>query len=198
MTTEKEKYFAFHQFLRLHGIGEFSPSIPEGIGKHLNGVPYEEDLVKIPEFEDFPLPEVEKPPKIDKDEMRKMFTQAQIEASLFEQQEEEEDSNERKRTAPSIDVSLQYVSAGHFVRFKKELNTKYLDESQEFDDRKVKCCMEVSCCNPTVPGFDYCICHFAKDPHFKDQKFLTICSEEGCETVCSAKDGVCHKHKAHK
>ena len=61
-----------------------------------------------------------------------MFTQAQIEASLFEQ-EEEEDQKERKGPIPSIDTSVQFVSAGHFVRHKKELSTKYLEETKKMD-----------------------------------------------------------------
>ena len=197
MSTEKEKCLAFHQFLQNHGIGGFSPSIPEDVGKHLNGVPFEEDLVPIPPMETFPLPTVEKPQKVDPSDMRAMFTQAQIEASLFEQPEEDENDDKKPdEKIQTFDIPLQYVSAGHFVRFKKELNTSlYLEGKGMGIDQEIHCCKELSCCNPCVPSFDYCLNHLAQDPKFKEQKFLTICSVEGCNNICPAGVGICAKHK---
>ena len=195
MSTENEKRFAFHQFLQTHGIGGFSPSIPEGIGKHLNGVPFEDDLVKIPDMETFPLPEIEKTEKLGTEDMRAMFTQAQIIQSLFEENEEEDQKESNKKIC-QIDIPNQFLSEGHFIRFKKELNTYYINQSKNLGlSEEIHCCNEISCCNPCVPSFDYCINHLSKDPKFQNQKLLTKCSVEGCNNVCSAGVGVCGRHK---
>ncbi|EAY22921.1 hypothetical protein TVAG_076680 [Trichomonas vaginalis G3] len=192
----KDKTEAFRQFLRQHNIGEPSPAIPEDVGKHLQGVPFEEDLVKVPDIEQFPLPTIEKHPKLSQDEMKKMLTQAQIESVLFSQNEEEE-VNESS-TLATIDTPNQYSSAGHFISVKRALSTSYAMKSEQMGlPTPVVCCKELSCTNAAVPTFDYCINHLSKDPRFKSQKFVKKCAKPGCSRLAYEDKEFCFNHLTH-
>lgn len=192
--TSKDRTEAFHQFLRQHNIGEFSPAIPEDVGKHLEGIPYEEDLVQVPEMEDFPLPDAEKHTKLEKNDMKKMLTQAQIESILFADNEEE-DANDIT-PFQIIDTTSQYSSAGHFIKVKQALSTIYATRSEEMNlPVTVVCCKELSCTNAAVPTFEYCINHITKDPNFNNQKFVLKCAKSGCDKIAYGDTPFCFEHQ---
>lgn len=180
--TVQDRTTAFHNFLRSRGIGEYSPAIPEGVGKHLNGIPIEQDLVKIPEVEQFPLPKVQKSERLDEAEMRKMFTQAQLEDIVLEGINGSQDENELN--VPTLEIPGEYSSVGHFVLCKTELNTYYNIQSEEMKlPVAIGVCKEPQCMNSTVPSFDYCITHLKMDPKFSEQGFIKGDAEQPASTA---------------
>ena len=161
-----EKGYAFHAFLRSHGIGEYSPSIPSGIGRHLNGIPKEEDLIEIPEIENFPLENLPEKIKPNEEELKKMFIETQLETILNK-------NNEIFLNSNSINIPNQFKSINHFINFKKELNQYYINKSKELNlSEDVIICSNLLCLNSSCPTFKYCINHINLDENYNKKQFL--------------------------
>lgn len=187
----------FHTLLREAGIAEPSPTIPHGVGRHLQEVVFEEDLHKIPSCgEEYEFTEP-KTSKFDHDEMRKQFTESGLKsiASSISHQKLDYSLVQGKE----LDIPLQFPSASNFVHFKRALATSIDQESEKIglDSGVVKICKQPQCMNATVPTFDYCITHLCLDENFEKQKFVHKCNHKSnsCNTPCVKSQELCPIHR---
>lgn len=186
----------FHQFLRSHGIGEFSQTIPEGVGRHIRGIPSKEELVEIPHEETFPLQYDQKNEEPNEEELRSEFVKFQVEniAMFSLEYKNKNEGNEFK--SHLVDVENQFQSIDDFIKFKQELNTYYQVKSREMElPCVISCCANPICLNSSVPGFRYCLNHFTNESEFNKQHILKKCSVDGCNRVCVISCDRCDYHK---
>ena len=187
----------FHQILREYGIDEFSPTIPQGVGRHLQGVVYEDDLHKIPFSNEEAIVFTEhKTEKLTPEEMKAQYTQAELKiiASEIENQKLDYTNIQGKE----LDIPGEFPSVSTFVHFKRELATQIAKENEEMglEPGCFSICKVPQCLNSTVPGFDYCLTHLSKDDNFdKVKKFIHKCGKNDCTTPCSSNQEFCPIHR---
>ena len=186
----------FHALLREHGIDEFSPTIPPGVGKHLQGVVYEEDLHKIPSSDENIEYKEQINDRLDSEEMKKLFTEAELKYIAISISHQKPDYS--LIHGRELDVTTQFQSSSDFIHFKKAAATAIEKECVEMglDNECVKICSVPQCLNSTIPNFDYCITHISLDKKFEEQKFVHTCTnKKGCGTPCVTSQEFCPIHR---
>ncbi|EAX96880.1 hypothetical protein TVAG_390870 [Trichomonas vaginalis G3] len=167
------------------------------IFKHLKlssfSIPNSEDIIKIPENEEFPI-------KDDKKEAIKPISQEEfVEKCLQEilNQRKLQIENHANTTTSEF---LLIEDTDEFIQVKRELNTYCAKISRdEGMDPPFHICEYTSCLNSAIPGFSYCTNHITLDPKFDTLPFFKRCSsklsDQQCITPCSEKHTECCLHR---
>ena len=188
----------FHALLRQYGIDEFSPTIPQGIGKHLQGVVYKDDLHPVPQIENeenIVFPE-HKVGKLTEEQMKQQYTEAELKLIALSFVNQKLDYSHV--SGKELDIPGQFPSASNFVHFKRALATEIAKQNKELQLElgTFSVCKYPQCLNATVPTFDYCLSHLYMDDKFDKVKLIHKCrSEKGCCTPCSNSQENCSIHR---
>ena len=193
---------AFQTLMRQKGIAEASPSIPDNIGRHLKGVPAEEDLVEIPDFEEFPFEEAKPHVHLDSHEARLKFVQYQLQTIAANPMTSTVNAQvDANCVGPILEFPTEFDNVEDFVQFKRELATVYKARSDAYGwSDHVKVCKFPACMNSVAPTFDYCIFHLPLDAKFDQQGFIGQCKvmmdEHQCPIPCGKNGAKCAFHRA--
>lgn len=201
-TAERPKDRTFQTVLRQKGISEPSPAIPDDVGQHLQGVPAEEDLVPIPEFEEFPLAEPPQAADLPAEKVAQQFCQYQLQSIAANPLTNTSSlPGDQTCVGPILEIPTEFDTIEDFVKFKRELATVFKARSDAYGwSESVGVCKFPTCANSVAPSFEYCLFHLPLDPHFEDQGFVGRCKvitdERQCEIPCGKNGTKCAFHRA--
>ena len=182
----------FHSFLRDRKIGGPSSAIPDEIGRFRSGVPHADDLVQIPDMENFPLEEAEKAEHISEDDLRGLFARAQIESIHADPEKNNMAANDVVGSV--LEIPGEFESVEDYVQFKRELATVYKKRSDEFGwNESVGVCCEPLCFNSTPPGFRFCLFHSNKEDKYDSLGLIGKCQVKVDDHDCPIPCGIGHQ-----
>ncbi|OHT11073.1 hypothetical protein TRFO_04006 [Tritrichomonas foetus] len=189
----------FHNFLREKKIGGISSTIPDEIGRFRNGVPVSDDLIHIPDIEQFPIAPAEKAEYLPENELKLLFAQAQLEAIHADPATSNSASSDI--VDPILEIPGEFDSIEDFIQFKRELTTVYKKRSDDLQwEIPIGVCKDPLCLNSTAPGFDYCLYHIPKDKKYQSLGLVTKCQarveDHECTIPCSIGQQKCSFHRS--
>lgn len=197
-----ERPRAFQSILKDKGIAEPSQAIPESVGRHLRGVPGPEDLIEIPDWEEFPLEEPAPIPKVPRDDAKLQFVQYQMQVIAANPATSSSGAQvDIDCIGPIFEIPTEFETVEDFVQFKRELATVYKLRSEKYKwPVPMGVCRFPTCLNSVAPTFEYCIAHLPMDAHFKDQRFFGQCrvmvGDHQCTIPCGIGGSKCAFHRA--
>lgn len=199
MASERRDYF--HNALRSFEVGEWSPNIPEDLGRHMRGIPTAEDLTAVPDSTVFPIEDIEKAEELSEEELRRLFAQVQIQTIVSDPSSSGDNNEDDNFVGPIIEIPTVFSSVEKFINFKRELQTVYNKKSEDMGwTEPVHVCADPLCINSTPPTFQYCLYHLPLDPNFPKQKLIGQCTakvdDHQCTIPCGAGQTRCAFHRS--
>lgn len=180
-------------------IGGPSINIPETFKSHLEMTYLEENIIEIPDSEEFPIPEPDQKLKPDLEDLRKSFVEFQLEYIRDKVNVSDDSLSLPIIDHPVIEMDGDFESLEDFINYKKAVAIDYKKKSNNFGFKEpIGICASPICINPAIPGFRYCTYHLPEDKSFHQQIFLKRCThvdENGqCKTPCSSGLDTCTLH----
>ena len=202
MNSDRPRDRSFQNVLRQKGVAEPSPAIPDDVGRHLRGVPADDELVPVPDFEEFPFAEAPPPVHLAADEARTKFVQYQLQTIAANPlTNASAGAADQTCVGPVLEIPTEFDSVEDFVKFKRELATVFKARSDAYGwSESVGVCKYPTCTNSVAPSFEYCLFHLPLDPKFEEQGFVGRCKvvtdEKQCEIPCGKNGTKCAFHRA--
>lgn len=164
----------FLELLKRNGVAGDSSRIPPSANNFYKEIPT--NLIKVPEYDSFPLPKVDPRPATSPKAIEGAIVQTQYEnlcLQIGKCLEEKTPVSDLEK----FEEGREFDSPEEFIKFKRAMLTHYNEEAKELGYTKpIEICSEPMCVNMAIPTFKYCANHLNKDPQFETQPFIKECA----------------------